>query len=611
MNDEQMSISQFSDLSVLHESHNVFLVQSRTTGKLYVKKVMQVYNPAVYKALSDHPVKNTPRIYAMQEDQESHTLTVIEEYISGSTLQELLDQNGPFRRSDVIRYGIMLCTILADLHRMQPAIIHRDLKPSNVILTEDDRLVLIDLNAARQMQANKDRDTRLLGTQGFAAPEQFGFGESTPQTDLYAMGVLMTTLLTGDLDAKALPKDRLSKVIGKCLNMNPKDRYRSASGLRSSLLMLQKKHLLLLLAAAVIAILFLIAGITMARHLHSAKEGSTPVVSDISHNSETVSARPQKQVDEFFTKQDQDVKQQEDAVVKKEKVTADKQDPAPAKDTEEPEKENDSNASPVGVYRGNDSDILVISENGSACYYCYDPTFTELDCPWTYQDGKFSIEFSKMHCEVYDAVHENDFSELMLRSDSPNWNAELFVRIDVKPEEYLTRTVLAHDPAITVEQDGSMHFTLDGISFYVPKHYCDFEDDFDDMEDCLAFASLDVQTDYVSSLLFYETFEFRSGSLFKNDGDDLAESFCDRFVDNGQATYSSKATVAGNPALIYDLSGTLNGGFMGLSGYSAAGKLAIILNKKSGKIIYVQFLQATDRQLDYMDDFDRILSEAE
>ena len=109
-------------------------------------------------------------------------------------------------------------------------IVHRDIKPSNVILTEDGRIILIDLNAAKFTNEFKDRDTRLIGTKGFAAPEQFGFGSSTPQTDIYALGVLMKTLLSDSVTNK-----KLSVIINKCLELNPDDRFKSVIQLKTRL----------------------------------------------------------------------------------------------------------------------------------------------------------------------------------------------------------------------------------------------------------------------------------------------------------------------------------------------------------------------------------------
>ena len=135
----------------------------------------------------------------------------------------------------VADYAIQLCDILKKLHDINPPIIHRDIKPSNVILKNDGSLVLIDFNAAKKADQTKSRDTYLIGTPGYSAPEQYGFGSSYIPTDIYAMGNLMLALLTGDTDPAKLGKSWLRKVIFKCLNMDPKNRYQSADKLKKAI----------------------------------------------------------------------------------------------------------------------------------------------------------------------------------------------------------------------------------------------------------------------------------------------------------------------------------------------------------------------------------------
>lgn len=233
MFDSRLPISFYKQIAVLNEEHRIYIVQHIETGKIYVEKIMSVYNINVYEQLFRDPIRNIPRIYAICEN--NNTLTVIEEYISGETLQEVLAICGPIPEEQVIDYTCKLCDILSDIHSLYPAIVHRDIKPSNLILTEDERIVLIDLNAARQDTCKKSSDTRLIGTDGFAAPEQFGFGSSTPQTDIYATGVLMNTLLTGSISTQNIYSGRTGSVIRKCLQLDPKERYPSATQLKIAL----------------------------------------------------------------------------------------------------------------------------------------------------------------------------------------------------------------------------------------------------------------------------------------------------------------------------------------------------------------------------------------
>ena len=232
MFDSKLPISYYKEIATLNEEHSIFFVQHIDTKKVYIKKTMTVYNLDVFEQLFKKPIKNIPRIYAMYEHD--NCLTIIEEYISGDSLQEIIDLCGSLDESDVINYCIKLCDILNDLHSSKPALIHRDIKPSNIILTEDERIILIDLNAARQCIDEKERDTRLLGTRGFAAPEQFGFGNSSSQTDIYAIGNLMKTLL-GPNNGDRKISNKLNSVINKCLELSPKDRYSSAAQLKSAL----------------------------------------------------------------------------------------------------------------------------------------------------------------------------------------------------------------------------------------------------------------------------------------------------------------------------------------------------------------------------------------
>lgn len=238
MFDSYLPISYYKEIAKLNEKSNITVVQHRETGKIYIKKIIPIYNINVYKELFYHPVKDTPRIYALYENDSK--LTLIEEYISGETLSEVLDICKNISENEVISYIIQLCDILNDLHSFNPAIIHRDIKPSNIILTESGRIVLIDLNAAKQVieNTNKNHDTILLGTEDFAAPEQFGFAPSSIRTDIYAIGVLINTLLTGQVETDNIHNGKLSSIIKKCLQISPKDRYANVMQLKKALMRL-------------------------------------------------------------------------------------------------------------------------------------------------------------------------------------------------------------------------------------------------------------------------------------------------------------------------------------------------------------------------------------
>lgn len=234
--EEELALSYYREIGHLNVDHGVTLVRNSQTNRLYVRKTLTVYNADVYRSLMRHPVANTPRVFEAVEDE--GTLTVIEEYIDGSNLRDLLAQ-GPLPREQALNITEQLCRIVSDLHRRTPPIVHRDIKPSNIILTDDGTVKLLDMNAAKPVRDSESRDTQLIGTAGFAAPEQYGFGASTAQTDLYALGVLLSTMVYGSFSRGSLGASAVDRIIEKCTRMDPGSRYASAEDLLRDLVALR------------------------------------------------------------------------------------------------------------------------------------------------------------------------------------------------------------------------------------------------------------------------------------------------------------------------------------------------------------------------------------
>ena len=164
---------------------------------------------------------------------------LIREYISGLTLAELHRQDGDLSPEETVSMGIRLCRVLALLHEMDPPVIHRDLKPENIIVTETGRIRFIDFETARQYKQGQETDTACLGTRGYAAPEQYGFGQTNPRTDIYATGRILLYLLTGDPDTDpdglARPDRMLQKILRRCCAVDPAARYADAAALGRAL----------------------------------------------------------------------------------------------------------------------------------------------------------------------------------------------------------------------------------------------------------------------------------------------------------------------------------------------------------------------------------------
>ena len=225
---QRLSLSYYKTIAAINETHNVYLVQHQETQKIYIKKILDIYNLHIYEYLRSHPIIGIPRIYNIYE--ENNRLTIIEEFVSGTSLQELIDAKA-LSVDFIVQFMCELCDILESLHFLNPPIIHRDIKPSNIIITPYNHVILVDFNAAKYLTNKSASDTVLLGTKGYAAPEQYGFGSSTPQTDIYALGILLKELSS----ALLVPTSIFDSIISQCTQMNPSDRIEDVHKLKEEL----------------------------------------------------------------------------------------------------------------------------------------------------------------------------------------------------------------------------------------------------------------------------------------------------------------------------------------------------------------------------------------
>lgn len=231
--EDELRLSYYREVSPINAEHGVFLVWNDPDKRAYVKKTLEVYNPEVFSYLKMHPVKNMPRIIEAVEDKGK--LITIEEYISGMTLEECMEKYGLPGEGGARKIMGALCETLKELHGAQPPIIHRDIKPSNIMMADDGRVMLLDLDAAKPVNRSINKDTILIGTEGYAAPEQYGFSSSSERTDIYAAGVVLNIMLTGKLPGETLAEGELGKIVRQCTKMEPEDRYESADEILKAL----------------------------------------------------------------------------------------------------------------------------------------------------------------------------------------------------------------------------------------------------------------------------------------------------------------------------------------------------------------------------------------
>lgn len=142
-----------------------------------------------------HP--NLPRVYDSFSENARHYLVM--DFIDGQTLEERQRAagGGALPEQEVLGWARQICAVLSYLHTRTPPIIFRDLKPANIMVTSSGEVKLIDFGIARVFRHGRTQDTQVLGTPGFAPPEQYGKAQTDPRADIYSLGCTLYQLLTG------------------------------------------------------------------------------------------------------------------------------------------------------------------------------------------------------------------------------------------------------------------------------------------------------------------------------------------------------------------------------------------------------------------------------
>ncbi len=201
---------------------------------------------AALLATLNHPA--IPKIY--DYFVEGGRIYLVLEFIEGQNLEDILEASpGPLEEEQVVGWAVQICDVLSYLHNHKPEpIVFRDMKPSNVMITPDNRVVLIDFGIARIFEA--DQKGTMIGTEGYSPPEQYR-GVAEPRGDIYALGATLHHLLTksdprletpftfherppSTLNPKVSPQ--LEAIIMKALEYDVRQRWSSAAEMRAALL---------------------------------------------------------------------------------------------------------------------------------------------------------------------------------------------------------------------------------------------------------------------------------------------------------------------------------------------------------------------------------------
>lgn len=207
---------------------NTLLVEE--DNAVFIAKVIAIDDIDIYKTL--FTINNPNIVKFIGTATIDNQLCVIEEYIKGVTLERYIENNS-LSDDNIVNIVLQVCNGLEQIHNN--GIVHRDINPSNIMITPDNRAVIIDFGISRVEKKGKSADTQILGTQGYAAPEQYGFSQTSAKADIYSIGVLINYMKTGALPNATLCDGWLGDVVTKCIQIDEARRYSSISDLTKAI----------------------------------------------------------------------------------------------------------------------------------------------------------------------------------------------------------------------------------------------------------------------------------------------------------------------------------------------------------------------------------------
>lgn len=241
----------FKVLELLYETEKteIWRTEEIATKKIYALRIMYRTDSA-YKEIAAVKHKNLLEIFEVEETK--FATYIIEEFLNGENLADYIKIHGVFNEEKICQIGIEICNSLEKLHDRH--IIHRDIKPENIFLNDAGIFKLIDFDAARIEKFGLPADTTIMGTPGYAAPEQYGFQQTDERTDIFSLGLTLKKLAGYD-DYSGF----LTPIFKKCTSFDPDKRYNSAKDLRAAIIRSQRIYKLkrfFIIGAVILGIYF-------------------------------------------------------------------------------------------------------------------------------------------------------------------------------------------------------------------------------------------------------------------------------------------------------------------------------------------------------------------
>lgn len=240
----EVSTLEYHLMSTLKSSGKGDIQLVAASGKLYVRRYREIPQE-LFRRIRRVSCPYLERLVEQSEDENGAYF--ISEYVEGTPASDRT-----FSEKEAVKLLLGLCAAIKALHRA--GVIHRDIKPSNIICGNDWHIRLIDFDSARLRVEFQSRDTEILGTGGYAAPEQYGFMQTDDRSDIYAFGVTMEEILGENAD-----KPKFRRIIRRCTQFDPDKRYRDISAVGRAIKRAVIPDFLLFAVAGGIAAAFVVA----------------------------------------------------------------------------------------------------------------------------------------------------------------------------------------------------------------------------------------------------------------------------------------------------------------------------------------------------------------
>ncbi|MCQ2498578.1 MAG: zinc-ribbon domain-containing protein [Lachnospiraceae bacterium] len=266
----------------------------------------------------------------------------------------------------------------------------------------------------------------------------------------------------------------------------------------------------------------------------------------------------------------------------------------------------------AGVYTTSESETIVLCNNGLAYYY-YNPEFFNSEEPWKYENGEVSFYLPRLHCTIKAEVSGEDISELKFVSDSANWSSTKFKRTAMSPEEYISKKISAYDNDLEVNDDGSFKARVGGMSFIIPSNYRNNQDLSQNNTPELALC-IDTNADdlYVSGILMLSIdVDFSKDQFNSDNAEKIVKEYVAGFYKNYSLSNPKEKEYGGKKSITFNTDGYYNKNFGQLSGMSFSGKVTLINNDNSNRLIVISFDESKNSNYSNEDGYNSILESAE